>query len=108
MERGPSARELRPEIDREAVEVALAPDEADLGLERHGVDEIREGDVAEIELAGDADHVAVEPLLGEGVVRAEAELAAEHHVERVRRRAARLVAELHPRELLGLARALLV
>jgi len=32
------------------------------------MNQLGEGDVAKIELPGDADHVAVEPLLGEGVV----------------------------------------
>ena len=65
-----------------------------------GLTSSAERHVGEIELAVDADHVAVEVLLDERAVGADAELAAEHDVERVRRCAPRLVAELQPGHLL--------
>src|SRR5438067_11645535 len=63
---------------REAVVVAVRADEADLGLERLRVDQVFERHVREIELADDADEVAVVVFLDERAVRADAELAAEH------------------------------
>src|SRR5262249_7181224 len=106
--RGRTALELRTQLGREAMEVALALDEANVRAHRVRVDELREGDVTQLELPGDAHHVTVEALLDECAVGAEAELAAEDDVERVRGSAARLVPELDAGQLLGLAGALLV
>jgi hypothetical protein len=71
----------------EPVEVAAGRDVAHVRAERLRIDEARELHVAQLELPRDAHHVAVEALLGERAERAHAELAPEHHVERVRRRA---------------------
>jgi len=56
----------------------------------------------------DADHVAVEVLLDERAVGADAELAAEHDVERLRASAARFIAELQAGDLAALTRLPLV
>src|SRR5690348_339611 len=93
---------------RQPVVVAAAGDEPHLRLEGLRVDQLLERHVAQVELALDADHVAVEALLDERAIRADAELAAEHDVERVGRRAPRLVAELEAGRLLLALGAVLV
>src|SRR5437870_2127482 len=50
---------------RQALEVGSALDEADHGYERLGVDQLLEGDVVEVQLAGDRDQDAVEVVLDE-------------------------------------------
>src|ERR1043165_2062306 len=50
---------------RRAVIIAAAADEPHLGLEALRVDQLLERHVAQVELALDADHVAVEALLDE-------------------------------------------
>src|SRR5580704_4823301 len=90
------------------MKVATAFDEAHAGLEGLLVDELRERYVAELELAGDAHHVPVEPFFGERAESPQPQLASEDDVERVRWGAARLVPELDAGQLLYAARALLV
>ena len=93
---------------RQAMEVAAGLDVAHLGGQRVRIDEAGEGHVVKVELTGDRDHVGVEAFFHEGPVGADAQLAAEHHVEGVGRCRAGLVAELHPANLLLLARDLAV
>src|SRR2546423_8368228 len=81
------------------LEVAIGFDVADDGDQRCGIDELFELDVVKLELAGDGNHHAVEPFLDERAIRADAELAAEHHVERQRLSTTRFVAKLERRDL---------
>ncbi len=83
------------------MKVAARFDVPDRREHRPGLHEVGEGHVGQLELADDADHVRVEPLFHQCAVRADAELAAEHHVERVGRGRARFVAELHAGEFLA-------
>src|SRR5579863_6453092 len=80
--------DFRPELDGQAMKVAAAINEANGCLQRLRIDELRERHVAELELAGDADHVAIEPLFGERAESPQSQLATEDDVERVRRGAA--------------------
>ena len=85
----------------EAVEVAARLHEANLG--QHGVlvDQLREGHVAKVELAGHAHHVSVESLFHDASIGADAQLATEHDVKGMGRRTASLIPDLDPRDLLG-------
>src|SRR4051794_21703991 len=80
----------------ELVEVGSGLDEADDGDEGLRVDQGVERHVVEAELARARDHHAVQALLDQGAVGADAELAAEDDVERGGEGASGLVAELQP------------
>ena len=80
----------------ELVEVGIGLDVADDGDQGLLIDQRIERDVVEVELTGNRDHDAVELLLDQRAIGTDAELAAEHDVERVGRGAAGLVAELEP------------
>src|SRR6185436_4610727 len=75
---------IRFQEPRQPVEVAVGLDVANFGDERFGIDEFVEGNEVELELADDRDHHAIETILNESAVGTDAQLAAEHHVERLR------------------------
>jgi hypothetical protein len=87
-------------------EITSPVDESDVRRQGQRVDQIGEGNVPELELTADADHVTVQVLLGERAISPEAELTAEDYIEGVRSRTPRFVTELHPSDFLASAHAL--
>ena len=83
----------------QAVEVAAGLDVADHRDQRGRIDQLVERHVVQVQLAGDRDHHAVEPLFDQRPIGADAELAAEHDVEGLRPGAAAFVAELQAGDL---------
>ena len=79
----------------EFVEIAVWIDVADFRDEGLGIDEVAERDEAVIELADHGDHVTVEIFFDERDVSADAEAAAQHDVESVRRCATGFITELY-------------
>ena len=83
----------------QAVKIAARLDVADDRHQRGRIDQLAERNVVEFQLAGDGDHDAVEPFFDQGTIRPDAQLAAQHHVERLRAGAAAFVSELHAGDL---------
>ena len=81
------------------MEVAAGLDVADHRDQRRRIDQLAERHVIQLQLAGDGNHHPVEPLLRSAPIRPHAQLAAQHHVERLRPGATALVTELHPGDL---------
>src|SRR5208337_2655407 len=92
----------------QAVEVGAGLNEADYGHQRLGIDQRVEWYVRQVELSGARDQHAVEVIFHQRAIGADAELAAEDHIEGVGQGAAGLVAKLQTGQPLVLARPLFV